>query len=360
MVKQLHLTLGAAALFVFGLVALFVSSAGDSYAAPNLVTNGDFETDASGWTAGANTTIVQEASEDADLDPPGAGLVTYTGTGAGDGIASQCIDITSSGAGTYELGTYYKEPTGQTTDPQLAVDVTAFANDDCTGASSAHPSGDLDPNSSGWQIFTGSFAVTTELSLRVDLTVHGTAQDDEGYFDKVVLSNGPLDTPTPTSTATATNTATPTDTPAPTNTPGPTDTPAPTNTPGATDTPDIGTQTPAPTDTPTPEPTNTTIPTNTAVPTSTSTPLPVVDDSGAPPEASLEEGTGAGGESPEGDAAAGGEQPEDAEFPESGTGPGSYGGGGSHTPDVIATFAFTLAIAMLGTGFYLRRKYEEQ
>jgi hypothetical protein len=56
---------------------------------------------------------------------------------------------------------------------------------------------------------------------------------------------------------------------------------------------------------------------------------------------------------------AGGEQPESGEFPETGTGPGSYRQS-STVADVIAAFAFTLAIGMLGAGFYLRRKYEEQ
>ena len=53
-------------------------------------------------------------------------------------------------------------------------------------------------------------------------------------------------------------------------------------------------------------------------------------DTGEPPEAELEaRKRGAGGEQPEDAVGAGGEQPEGQEFPESGTGPGSYGGGGA-------------------------------
>ena len=98
-------------------------------------------------------------------------------------------------------------------------------------------------------------------------------------------------------------------------------------------------------------------------PPATSTPEPVVetviDNTGAPPEASFGDGVGAGGESPEQGVGAEGEQPEGSEFPSSGTGPGSYGNDDSTPANVVATFAFALAIGMLGTGFYLRKKVEQ-
>jgi hypothetical protein len=336
-----------------GFAALVIGAA-DTYAAPNLVTNGDFETDATGWTAGANSTITHDAAKDADLDPPGSGLVTYTGTGPGDATASQCIDLTGAGADTspLEIVAYFSEPSTQTTDPQVSVDFTLFDDTACTTNAEAHPSGNLDPNS-GWQIYNGSLVgTTTKLSIRIDLVVHGGDANDAAHFDKIALSAGALDTPTPTNTPTSTNTPLATDTPTPTSTATVTNTPLPTDTP---------TETPQPTNTPTA--THTPLSSEdlfgTATPIVAEPPASSADDTGAVIDDSYDVGTT--GEEPENaaDSAGSGEQPEDAEFPESGYGPGSYDDGRSHAADVIATFAFMLAIGMLATGFYMRKKYEQ-
>jgi hypothetical protein len=286
--------------------------------------------------------------------------VTYTGSGAGDAVViSDCIDLTTPGDGTYNIeGKAQRNPSswsGQGTpatsdDPTVEIIVTRYDDTACTTNPVTSLSGAVSLSNDGWfPIPTsgpGNVLVSGELGITVSLVIHGQAADDEAHFDEIHLSNGVLDTPTPSNTPTATNTGVATNTPTATNTAAATNTAEPTQT-------DVPVDTPVPTSTPLP-------PTNTAVPpTATNTAVVIAD---TPPEAELEAGVGAGGEQPEDAVGAGGEQPEDQEFPESGTGPGSYGGGdgGSHAADVIATFSFALAIAMLGMGFYMRRKYEEQ
>jgi hypothetical protein len=360
MIQSKFLNIGAAVLALAGLTALFIGSAGDSYAAPSLVANGTFDDDANNWTAQTDTTLTWEATVDYNDDAnSGSGTVTYTGTGAGDAeVISDCIVFT--GDGTYDIeGQAQRNPqqwSGQGTpatsdDPTVEIIVTKFDDAACTTNPVPILSGSISLSNDNWfPIPTsgpGNVIVSGELSATVSLVVHGQAANDEAYFDQVFLSDGPIDTPTATNTPPATNT------------PGPTNTPAPTNTAAATNTAEP-TQTEVPTDTPVPA-TNTPLPTNTPVPpTATNTVAVVIDDTDEPPAAELEDGVGAGGEQPEDAVGAGGEEPEGSEFPESGTGPGSYNQEGSAITDVIAMFSFALAIGMLATGFYMRRKYEAQ
>ena len=361
MTKQLHLYLIALGGLALALTIVFIGSAGDATAAPSLVTNGNFDTDAASWTAAANSSITWISTEDGDLNPAsGAGTVARSSGGAGDGIASQCIDITASGAGNYQVAASYKQTPGGSGTQTASVDVTVYTDNACSAGAAAHPSGTLSANS-GWLSYSGTINfVTTELSMKIDLVVHAVAQGDGVYFDKIALSNGALDTPTPTATASPTNTATPTNTPTVTNTPSATDTPTATNTPIPTDTP-TATNTPRPTRTPTntPIPTNTPPATNTSIPAPTDTPaVPAAADTpaeGPPPESSSDDttnpdgGEAGAGTSPEGDLEGGSEG-----FPESGYGPQPHDNGGQ--ADAIATLLFVVAIGLLGTGFVLQRR----
>jgi hypothetical protein len=367
MVRQWHLNIGAMALFAVGLTALFFSSVGDSYAAPSLVQNGGFTNDVLLWSDDANIDLAWDGTEDLQNDPnSGSALATYVGALEGDGnVFAACITI--SGVATYPYSAFAK-PDATTWTHTGSVATSSYVNFqldqhtsvDCTGAPFAtvsHGQTLLGNPGDGWVQLAGNLFVidASVLTVRITLIVHGESQNDVARWDEIGLALAALDTPTPfpTSTATATATATITNTP--------TNTPTATNTPAATAT---STGTPEPTETP--FPTHTPTGTSTTVPTNTSTPEPIVeeviDDTGAPPEADLEggleDGVGAGGESPEQGVGAGGEQPEGQEFPSSGTGPGSYRNDDSTPANVIATFAFALAIGMLGTGFYLRKKYE--
>ena len=219
--KQVRLYLIALGGLALALTIVFIGSAGDATAAPSLVTNGNFDTNAASWTAAANSSITWISTEDGDLNAgSGAGTVARSGGGAGDGIAAQCIDITASGAGNYQVAASYKQTPGGSGTQTASVDVTVYTDNACSAGAAAHPSGTLSANS-GWLSYSGTINfVTTELSMKIELIVHATAQGDGVYFDKVALSNGALDTPTPTNTPTPSPTPTPTGTPTSTPCPG--------------------------------------------------------------------------------------------------------------------------------------------
>jgi hypothetical protein len=333
---------------VIGLGALLFNAPQGSYAAANLLDNGYFDSGVGNWSALVGATVTHQADLDYyDDTASGSAYVARSGAGPADAIVmSDCIDLTSTGAGTYEITAQaQRDPanwSGQGTpatsdDPTVEVIVTKYDDNTCSTNPVTSLSGSVLLSNDNWfpipSSGPGDVIVTTELGVTVSLVIHAQNADDAAWFDIVGFSLGALDTPTPTNTPTATNTVPATNTPTSTNTPEPTATEVPTNTPTAT-----FTSTPIP-------------------PTATNTPVPVVDDSGAPPEAEVEVTSG---EQPEDGVGAGGEEPEGSEFPESGYGPGSYQQGRSHAADVIATAAFALAIVMLGTGFALRRKYEEQ
>lgn len=362
MVRSWHLNVAAAVLALTGLTALFIGSAGDSWAAPNLLTNGGFATDVNNWTAvNVDADLSHDNANDrfGGVGQPGAALIGLAGAADGDAnVVSECLSA-SAGAYPYTASvqrgsqwTHASVTPSTANSSYVNVIFTLYDSADCTGPAASNVGhGDTLLANAGWVDLTGTLNIVsgTVQSMTVMLHLHGQATGDEANFDEIGVAAGSLDTPTPSNTPTATNTSVNTNTPIPTNTGIPTDTVQP------TDTPEIATSTntPIPTDTPVPAPTDTPVPpTNTAV---------VVAD---PPEASIEETTGdagAGGEQPEGAANAGEEQPEGAEgVPGAGYGPGSYQQGGSHAADVIAAAAFALAIAMLSAGFWLRKNAEQE
>jgi hypothetical protein len=398
MKKQLHLYLVSLGALAAMLTIVFVASSGDAGAAPTLVTNGNFDANVASWPASANSAVTWISSEDGDLNPAsGAATVAWTASGAGDGIATQCIDITASGAGNYVIAGVYKMKSGGSGTQTASIDVTVYTDTGCTTAPANHSSGVLSPNTSGWLSFSGGVpGITTELGMKISLITHGAAQNDAVYFDKIALSNGPLDTPTPSFTATSTSTSTPTNTPTATNTATVTNTATATSTPGpatntptvtstatntatATSTAAVATDTPTATQTLPPTRTNTPIPSATPVVTDTPVPTSTTIPAGAPPESSNDAGlsdgappidsantdvgaadptgdtsgiSGGGGQegagvSPEGDAGAEG-------FPDSGYGPQHDGDG--NQADVIALALAAAAIVMLGTGVMLQRR----
>ena len=357
MTKHVHLLLMMAGGVAAALVIAFVGSAGDAGAAPSLVVNGNFDTDAASWNAAVSSAITRTAGQDADANASsGAGTVAWTASGAGDGIASQCVIL--SGAGNYQLSASYKLAAGGSGTQTASVDATVYTDNACSAGAVAHTSGPLSPNGS-WQTYSpGAIVVTTELSIKVDLITHATAQNDAVYFDKIALSNGPLDTPTATNTPTSTNTVLPTNTPLPaTSTATSTSTATVTNTatPTATSTlPATRTNTPVVTSTPIP-PTDTPVPPPTDTPVQAAPPEAPVDvapppSDGTNPVAADTTGTGDQGGADvvpaEGSAGAEG-------FPDSGYGPQ---GRSNSTADAMAFGAFVLALAMLGVGFSVQRR----
>ncbi len=354
MTKHVHLYLMALGGFALALTIAFVGSAGDAGAAPTLVTNGNFDTNNASWTAAANSSITWIGSEDANLNPAsGAGTVARSAGGAGDGAASQCINITASGAGNYQLAAAYKLTPGGSGTQTASIDVTVYTDNACTTGAVAHPSGVLAANG-GWLSFSGNISsITTELSMKIALITHATAQGDAVYFDKIALSNGPLDTPTPTNTPTSTNTATPTSTSTATNTPASTSTA--TSTPTATATSTMpATRTNTPVVTATPPPTDTPVP---ALPAATDTPVqgppPQAPADAAPPPADAAPVAAATSNNGDSGVVGAGAAPGTDAFPASGYGPQTQ----KSTPmDAVALVTFIVALVMLGVGFSMHRR----
>ncbi len=281
---------------VFALVPLGGSQHGD--AAASLVANGDFASNATGWTAAdANASIAQVDTQDADgLNPAsGAGNVTRLNTTGNAVVRSACITLT--GDNTYEFAGSVKLPTANTGATQAVMTVRIYS-DACSSETAAQSTATVSESDS-WQAHSGSIVVVGQTNALVELTLLSGDPGDLAYFDNLTLSNGALDTPTPTPTVTstptvtntATNTATVTNTPTetPTETETPTVTNTPTVTPTATDTPTVtasptntatSTATTAGTDTPTVTgtPLNTNTPTPTPGNTNTATATPAVTD----------------------------------------------------------------------------------
>jgi hypothetical protein len=261
---------GVPALLTAAILVVALLPAGSAHAGPNLVVNGDFASDISGWTAGAKTTAVHTSTEDADgLEPAsGAARLTYTGLLLGEAtLDSGCITLT--GAGDYPFAGATKTVSGNGLGVLARITVTTYTDACTTPAQSADSNTVLiglgDPL--GWQSLSGTISVSaSELYASVQLRVIAPAFVlSAGHFDNVSLADTVLETATPSPT----NTPTATDTPSQTGTPSSaTDTPSPTPTP-----------TPASSDTPTPTDTSTVTPTatvpaaSTASPTVTSAPI---------------------------------------------------------------------------------------
>src|SRR6185295_15074369 len=95
-----RLSTGAFVVLVALAAAIVVFNTGVS-AAPNLVVNGDFAVDSTGWTDGASTFTNRDGSQDADGNASSGALeLVYVSAGPASATAlSDCIAV--PGAGTY-------------------------------------------------------------------------------------------------------------------------------------------------------------------------------------------------------------------------------------------------------------------
>ena len=145
MTKHLHLLLMTVGGVAAALIIAFVGSAGDAGAAPSLVANGNFDLAPSvvSWpAANVNSSITWISSEDGDANPAsGAGTVARSAGGAGDGIASQCINITVPAAGSYQVAAVYKMAPGGSGSQTASIDVTVYTDNACVTVAPAYPSG---------------------------------------------------------------------------------------------------------------------------------------------------------------------------------------------------------------------------
>jgi hypothetical protein len=263
--RKFALVVAGVALLVAGVVGLSSPSTPTS-AAPNLLTNPDFDTDIAGWTPFSNTDWQWISTEDSGGSPTSGALeirVTTAGPFSGGGV--QCVAASQNTA--YVMSGDIKIPTlNQPAGTVGGFTLVYFDDAVCAGNQIGSEGG------GGWNtaddvwhstsdVFTtpaGTMSVWFYISI-VGTDPVGTDQSNVLY-DNLDFS---LQDATPTPTATETETATPTAT----NTPGG-PTPTATNTPDATAT---ATNTPAATPTNTPAATVTASPTSTLSPTHTPT-----------------------------------------------------------------------------------------
>ena len=239
---------------------------------PNLLTNGDFETQpfnitgtVSGWTVGGNGQVADQSDEGATSSSHAAAFNV-----AGDSAGNTLSQSFATSAGTVYLLKFDTGMFGQPTSP-MQLQVQLLGSGTLLDQSVTPPV--TGPGLIDFQqyefMFTANSPVTT---LRfTDLGTGNGGADLILDTVSVTPKSTPAATPTPTPTPIPTPTPTPTPTPSPTPTPTPTPNPTPTPSPTATPTP---TPRPSPTPTPTPHPTPTPTVTPTATPTPTVNPRP--------------------------------------------------------------------------------------
>jgi hypothetical protein len=273
--RKIALIVAGVALLVTGIIGLSSSSTPTS-AAPNLLTNPDFDGGIADWTPFSNTAWDWIASEDSGGSPTSGALeirVTTEGPFSGGGV--QCVAATQKPAGT-----------------SGSFSLVYFDDAACTGNQIGGDGvGGWSTPDDLWHSTSGAFTTPAgTVSVWFYINIGGTdpvgTDQSNVLYDNVDFS---LQDGTPTPTATETETATPTET----NTPGG---PTVTSTPAATATP-TPTSTPSPTLTATPTATNTQTPTSVA----TSTPPSAATSTTVAPLATATlpgGGAGAGGVSP--------------------------------------------------------------
>ena len=175
------------------LLALLMGS-GDSHA--QLLSNIQFDTDVSGWTAGAKATVEWDPLDaDASLTS-GSALVTNISDTAGDSTgARQCAGGINE-AMTYQVGAKVYIPSGQTETGWADILVQWYSDATCTdfiGVANTSSVQTATPDT--WLPVSGLLqAPAGSQSARVRLSVR--KQEDAGslaaHFDKVVLEPVPL------------------------------------------------------------------------------------------------------------------------------------------------------------------------
>ncbi|TAK56452.1 MAG: hypothetical protein EPO22_13645, partial [Dehalococcoidia bacterium] len=143
----------------------------DAHAAPNLVSNGAFDSGVAGWSANnVDTTLSFDAAAG---NPAGSALVQ-----ASSGVApitaeaiSGCVDLTAAGAGTYQLAADVLLPTSDAAGDVAAVSVDLYTDAACTTSAGVTASASTATRSNAWQALSTPRIVGTELGARVRLTL---------------------------------------------------------------------------------------------------------------------------------------------------------------------------------------------
>lgn len=99
-------------------------------AAANLIVNGGFDSDTSGWTAGNQTSLWRDASNDVNESPASGALAMSTSNGSNSNLsAHQCITGLAGGS-DFSFGVAILPNTSDS----YGMTCTARAGSDCSGA----------------------------------------------------------------------------------------------------------------------------------------------------------------------------------------------------------------------------------
>lgn len=161
-------------------------------AAQNLVANGDFHSDVSGWTELAEVTLSWDGTSDYQNQPgSGSAEILNEGAGAANSGAIQCIDGIVGGQ-SYNLSAWLRAPTGQTGEGHATVFVWWYTEPGCSGTISSGPITPWLYTSDSWvEMDAGSGdAPLSVQSALVYLNIHKTSVTPGAYrvsYDHVVF-----------------------------------------------------------------------------------------------------------------------------------------------------------------------------
>ena len=167
--------------------ALLVTGPG---AAQNMVTNGDFDNDVAGWTAGL-IPLIWDGTSDYQNDPlSGSLLILNDNPGAAYAFARQCVDGVVEGE-TYRLSTWLSVPPGQTGSGYATVAIAWYDQPGCGGAWLSETSTSGISSSNGWTEIPAAVgqAPATAQSAVVYLVCYKLSSDGElqTSFDHVAF-----------------------------------------------------------------------------------------------------------------------------------------------------------------------------
>jgi len=158
--------------------------------AANLVTNGHFDTDISGWTLyGTESTIARNLNYDMGTTPSVGSLEieTWISNGGLEGPI-QCIPVSTPG--TYSASAWVYVPSGQAPTPSQELDLDSYTSPDCTSSPSSQDSSLVGPHPDAWTEHQASLTISGSIqSLRVRLLSGGTTTSTHvfAYYDDVSL-----------------------------------------------------------------------------------------------------------------------------------------------------------------------------
>lgn len=165
-------------------------------AAQNLLTNGDFDNDVAGWTAGLFP-VTWDGASDYQNDPSsGSALILNNDPSAAYATATQCVDGVVAGE-AYRLSTWLRVPPGQTGSGYATVYISWFSQPGCGGAWLSETTTSGISSSDGWTDLPAAVgqAPATAQSARVYLNCYKLSSDGElqASFDHVVFDlNAPI------------------------------------------------------------------------------------------------------------------------------------------------------------------------